>query len=203
LTAIYGATLPELQSQVEIDIDIEVIAIDMPIGLPESCTRPADILAKAFIGPWCQHSVFLTPPAAVLQELTYERANEVSRATCGKGLSKQAYSLRTKIFEVAAWGSGQPVFEVHPEVSFRAMAGSPLKSSKKSWVGHHQRIGLLREHDLTVDIDLGPAGTKAAVDDVLDAVAAAWSARRIADGKAKRLPEAKIHESGKAPAIWF
>src|SRR5205814_2173372 len=121
----------------------------------------------------------------------------------GRGVSQQAYSLRTKIFEVAAWANGQPVYEVHPEVSFRTMADSPLSASKKTWTGHHERVQLLRQHGLTVDVDLRLAGMKATVDDVLDAVAAAWSARRIADGTAKRLPQADSHDSGPAPAIWF
>ena len=40
-----------------------------------------------------------------------------------------------------------------------------------------------------ITLALGPAGTLAAVDDVLDAAAAAWSARRVVAGSARLLPD--------------
>ena len=44
----------------------------------------------------------------------------------GKGISAQSYALRVKILEVEAVAeSDTRVFEVQPEVSFRAMAGKP------------------------------------------------------------------------------
>ncbi len=200
LSAFFGRTLIELQSQVEIEVG--VVAIDMPIGLPRSCERAADVLAKAFVGSKLQNSVFMTPPEAVLQQSTYRQANEVAVRLCGRGISQQAYALRAKIFEVAAWASTASVYEVHPEVSFREMAGSPLKASKKSWSGFHERSLLLKQHGLRIDAHLGAAGTLAAVDDVLDAAAAAWTAQRIREGVAVRLPEAVASDTGTAPAIW-
>jgi len=49
----------------------------------------------------------------------------------------------------------------------------------------------------------GEAGDKAAVDDVLDAAVAAWSARRYAEGTATALPAPpEVFDDGPAAAIW-
>jgi predicted RNase H-like nuclease len=51
--------------------------------------------------------------------------------------------------------------------------------------------------------DLGSAGRAAAVDDVLDAAAAAWTARRVAHGQAHPLPDPPEHlTDGRTAAIW-
>src|SRR5205823_2691454 len=78
------------------------------------------------------------------------------------------------------------IFEVHPEVSFAALAGRHLAHPKRSWNGQMERRRLLAEHGLEVPDELA-AGT-ASADDVLDAAVAAWSAERIARGEAKTLP---------------
>jgi predicted RNase H-like nuclease len=76
---------------------------------------------------------------------------------------------------------------VHPEVSFRALGGRPLPASKRTWAGQAARRGLLEGAGIRLPDQLGRAGV-AAPDDVLDAAAAAWSAHRIADGRAASLP---------------
>ena len=201
LTAVYGRTLPELQSRVE--IEIEVVAIDIPIGLPEFHPREADLLARDFVGPR-RSSVFIVPPRRVLVAEPYATANEIALELGVPRVAPFMYALREKIFEVERWveQTGWPIREVHPEVCFRAMKKSVLHTKKKSWAGFHERVQLLRQQGLSVDVDLGLAGTKAAVDDVLDAVAAAWSARNIAQGDSLRLPEGDSQDDRKAPAIW-
>jgi predicted RNase H-like nuclease len=79
------------------------------------------------------------------------------------------------------------VYEVHPEVSFRAMKGSPLGQRKKTWNGLLERVRLLADAGIHIPDEL-PCGT-AAPDDVVDAAAAAWSAGRIACGEACTLPD--------------
>jgi predicted RNase H-like nuclease len=90
------------------------------------------------------------------------------------------YGLRVKILEVDGWvrHAGRRVVEVHPEVSF-ADAGVHLAD------------------------ELGQAGRHAAVDDVLDAGAAAWTAARVATGAATPLPDPPVeHSDGWPAAIW-
>jgi predicted RNase H-like nuclease len=77
---------------------------------------------------------------------------------------------------------------VHPELSFQALAGgTPLSHAKKTWRGQHLRRALLADAGIALPDELGEAD-RIAADDVLDAAAAAWSARRIALGTAERLP---------------
>lgn len=160
--------------------------IDVPIGLPTSATRPADAAARAFVGPR-RSSVFDVPPDAVLRASGYAEANALSRQRFGRGLSRQSYALRAKIREADRLADDPRVHEVHPEVSFRALKGAPLETSKRSWNGLNERIALLAEAGVALPEEL-PCGTVAA-DDVVDAAAAAWSAERIRLGEAVALPE--------------
>lgn len=176
-----------------------VFAIDIPIGLPERDPRAADIEARAFIGPR-RSSVFPAPPAAVLDATDYGEALELARRATGKGLSKQAWALLSKIREVAALASDQRVFEVHPEVSFCAMAGRPLTASKKTWNGLEQRRRLLASAGLNPPYASSEAGDRGAPDDILDALAACWSGSRIARSEAARLPS---DSTDRSPAIWY
>ena len=135
-------------------------------------------------------SVFLTPVRAAVVEENYSRALALSREHAGQGMSRQAHSLRQKIVEVDEWLGRVPqrcVVEAHPEVSFRAMADRPLLTTKKSWDGAIERRNLLRDHGIELPDFLGNAG-RAGTDDVLDAAAVAWTARRVALGLAVSLP---------------
>ena len=67
-TTAYTAThIDQVVSAVRADGPIHVVAIDMPIGLPDAGPRRADQLARVAVGPqW--RSVFMTPVrAATLQ----------------------------------------------------------------------------------------------------------------------------------------
>lgn len=89
----------------------------------------------------------------------------------------------------ACWLADGRIHEVHPEVSFHALAGGvPPAYAKKTWRGQNLRRSLLAEAGLVLPEELGEAD-RIPVDDVLDAAAAAWSAHRIALGTANRLPE--------------
>jgi predicted RNase H-like nuclease len=95
------------------------------------------------------------------------------------------------------------VVEVHPEVTFTELAGSPLAESKKTWAGAMRRRRLLAAAGLDLPDDLGPAALRAGVDDVLDAAAAAWTARRVLDRTASSLPaEPESVSNGAKAAIW-
>lgn len=183
---------------------IRVVAIDIPIGLADDCARQADLLARKVAGPrWA--SVFVTPVRAALHAGTYAEALAVSRARTGSGISSQAFRLRDKILQVDGWRDRAPcpVVEAHPELSFAAMAGTPLPDSKSTWAGAVRRRQLLAARGIDVAGDLGLSGLRVGVDDVLDAAAVAWTAMRVAAGTARRLPaESERFSDGVDCAIW-
>jgi predicted RNase H-like nuclease len=182
-----------------------VVAVDIPIGLPERGWRSADIAARRFLGRRSS-SVFATPPRAAIEASTYEEANRICRSLAGQGLSRQAWALAPKILDVDSCRSdlGSSLFEVHPEVSFRALATTPLTAGKRTWAGSVERRQLLQSAGIVIPDDIGPAGRGAGVDDVLDAAAAAWTAQRIANGSGKCLPDPPERDShGRPTAIWY
>ena len=50
LRGYFGATIDELVATADGDGELEVVAIDIPIGLPLNGTRQADILARGLVG---------------------------------------------------------------------------------------------------------------------------------------------------------
>ncbi len=161
-----------------------VVGIDMPLGLLESGWREADLAARGLLGPR-RSSVFAIPPRAVWAQVSYQAANQCCRELTGRGFSIQAWGLRTKLLE-ADWyrgTCGHPLYEVHPELAFSAMAGAPLAHSKHTAAGRDLRRELLSRAGIAVPrIPLAP------VTDALDAAAVAWSAWRIAAGRAVVIP---------------
>ena len=182
--------------------DATVIGVDIPIGYPAqpALQRAADGAARAMVRPLTS-SVFPTPHPDVLKAPDWTTANALSRELTGRGLSKAGFALAPKILEVEPIARGnESVYEVHPEVSFRALAGHPL-ASKKQWNGHVERRALLVAAGIVIPDALGDAGT-AAADDILDAAVAAWSASRIAAAEAISLPSPPEHDDGRPVAIW-
>jgi predicted RNase H-like nuclease len=172
-----AAFQPSVSAILALFPDVDVIAIDIPIGLPVGQSRPADAAARAFVGPGRAASVFPTPPAEVLAAETYAVAVDIARRPLGRGISQQAYALRRRIFEVARLAaSDKRVVEVHPEVSFRAMKGTLLRDSKHTWSGIAERRALLSSACILLPDNLPGRGH------------AAWSAMRIAEGLSATLP---------------
>lgn len=181
--------------------EASAIGIDIPIGLPDRSSRAADVEARRFVGKRWQ-SVFITPPRPALTCATHAEGTALCIELTGSGMSRQAYGLREKIFEVdRLYAKVGNLYEVHPEVSFRAMAGKPLDHPKKSWNGLAERLELLKGVGLSLHDRING---NAAPDDVVDAAAAAWTANRIGNGDARTLPEQPdtIH-AGRPIAIWY
>ncbi len=183
---------------------VAAIAIDIPIGLADDTPRQADLLARAAAGArWA--SVFATPVRRALETDDYQRALAINRDLTGGGISRQAFNLREKIVQVDRWSSQRPcpVVEAHPELCFRAMAGTQLSDSKSTWAGAVTRWRLLADAGIDVTGDLGLTGRKVGVDDVLDAAAVAWTADRVARGTAQHVPDPPERFSdGVDCAIW-
>ena len=85
----------------------------------------------------------------------------------------------------------------------RRMAGGPLEYSKHQAEGLPLRRSLLEAEGIPVPDGLWGMGRVAAVDDVLDAAAAAWSGRRFAQGSAVSMPDPpEVFSDGLDSAIW-
>ena len=180
-----GQDADGFRNVLELAADADAVGVDCPIGLPAHDWRPCDLLAKRLLGRGSAR-VFLAPPRAVLAASTYPEARVVARDLLGgRGVSAQSYGLRRVVLAVdAVLRGGVPadVVEVHPELSFMALAGrtpgDPLPS-KKSPAGRAARLAALAGC-LPGATDEAPDG-----DDGLDALAAAWSAWRHASGTAE------------------
>lgn len=183
---------------------LSMIAIDIPIGLPDMSRRQADLLARKAVGPrWA--SVFMTPVRPALEARDYESANALNLHLAGKGISRQAFALQPKILQVDRWvrQTRHRVVEVHPEASFAQLAGAPLEARKSTWAGTARRRQLLARAGIVLPDDLGPAGENAAVDDVQDAAIAAWTAVRVIREQARSYPDPpELFSDGLASAIW-
>jgi predicted RNase H-like nuclease len=158
-----------------------VVGIDMPLGLLADGWREADALARRALGRRGV-TVFAIPPRPVWQQPTYAEANRACRELTGKGLSAQTWGLRGKLLEADSYRRKSPaqLYEVHPELAFATLAGAPIADSKHTPVGLAARRQLLNRAGLTLPAKLPGA----AENDLLDAAAVAWSARRIAAGDA-------------------
>ena len=168
---------------------VAAVGIDIPIGLADTGLRQADVLARKAAGPrWA--SVFVTPVRPAVMVPDHLQASALNRRLAGSGISRQAFNLRDKILQVDRWlpTAPCPVIEVHPELCFAEMAGAPLADSKSTWAGAVARRQLLTAHGIELSGQLGLAGRQVGVDDVLDAAAVAWTARRFAAGAARCLP---------------
>ncbi|MDP3890973.1 MAG: DUF429 domain-containing protein [Nocardioides sp.] len=200
----FAPTIAEIVELADADGAVDVVGIDIPIGLPVDGVRQADVLARAAVGR-LSSSVFPTPVRDALVAATHADAVTVSIERTGKGLSIQSYGLRTRILEVDAYvrHTARTVIEVHPEVTFARLAGRALSTRKSTWAGIEERRLLLARVGITVPAAIGVAGTRAGVDDVLDAAAVAWTAQRYAEGVAVSLP-ATPEDFGDGPtgAIW-
>lgn len=165
--------------------EVEVIGIDIPIGLPDGGARGCDVAARRLLGR-AGSSVFPAPVRQVLAATGYADACARSREVSGRAPSVQAWHLVPAIRDVDQ-ALGEPpdprVHEVHPELAFRAL--DPRVSARKATTrGLAERLRALEPvMDVLDALACAPPHLPAA--DCLDACAAAWSARRIAGGAAE------------------
>ncbi|MGH9340681.1 MAG: DUF429 domain-containing protein [Acidobacteriota bacterium] len=189
-----------------------VIAVDVPIGLPEVTLpggRTCDRLARLLIRPR-HRSVFSPIGRMCLHIDDRKEASQFSTDRGGIGISAQSWGLRKKLLEidvVVIPDQQRVIHEVHPEVSFFEMNGGyPLVNSKKTEQGALERIKLLESCGYPGSFLTPLSSLRSGREDFLDACAALWTAERIYRGKAKRFPpaEAREHDGrGLDMAIWF
>jgi predicted RNase H-like nuclease len=181
--------------------EVEMIGIDMPIGLAEDGVRACDVAARRQLGR-AGSSVFPAPLRQVLEATDYADACRLSVEASGKALSRQAWNLVPAIRGLDA-ALGDParrdVREVHPELSFRELDPA-VADPKVTARGSAQRLRALRR---VMDVDLLEAPPLVPAVDALDACAAAWSARRIADGDARSVGDDTRDSRGRPMRIWW
>jgi predicted RNase H-like nuclease len=183
--------------------DADAVGVDMPLGLMATEERSSDRAAQRLLARRSA-SIFVMPPRPVFDAPDHATGTALAVALTGKGISIQAWGLKAKLLEAEALysSSSLPLFEVHPELSFRQLGLLPTDGSKKSWRGQRARLRVLGAAGIELPEDLGPVDGIPA-DDVLDAAAAAWSAHRIACGTAFCVPDPpQVNEQGQQLAIW-
>ncbi len=181
--------------------DVELVAIDMPIGLSDDGARACDVAARRRL-PGAAGSVFPAPVRPVLSTTTYDAARTTSLAAAGRSLSVQTFGQVAAIRSLDdALGDppDQRVHEVHPELSFRALDGR-VTDRKTSVNGVAQRIRAL-EPVMDVLDALAVAAADLPLVDALDACAAAWSARRLADGRGESVGDGRTDARGRPMRI--
>jgi predicted RNase H-like nuclease len=194
-----GTLIPQCHSSFRAVLDAysdaDVVAADIPIGLAEGVSRRCDDEARRALGRPRGSSVFPAPDPRVLDEVTREGAQALLRTLTGKGISAQAFGIYAKVAEVNAVMTPElqeRVVEIHPEVSFWAAGGRrPMTFSKKTPEGYEERRAILArvlERPIWSREEARAVARPAAPDDVLDATVAAWTARRVAEGRADRFP---------------
>src|SRR3954468_13395132 len=181
--------------------DLAVVGIDIPIGLPDTAPRQADLLARQRLPAGRKPPVYPAPPRVAPAAPTHVEASAANREATGVGLSLQAFRLIPKILEVDASVRSPRscrIVEVHPEVSFAAMDAASVVPAKRTAAGAKSRADALRAAG--IEPPSYQRGQGYAADDLLDACAAAWSAARVARGDAETLPDPPETYSDSLPA---
>lgn len=172
-----------------------VVAIDIPIGLldePQPGGRACDRQARQLLRGRAS-SVFSPPIRALLTATQYTQVRSY-------GMSCQAFGILPKIREVDQLMTPQlqqRVYEAHPELTFRSLVGTPMRYNKKTPEGRAERLQALERAPDGFFRPIRQTFEKAsksykradvAPDDILDACVLIWTALRIANKQASRLP---------------
>lgn len=180
-----------------------IIAVDMPIGLPDRIQGPGrgpEQAIRPFLGGR-QSSVFSIPARAAVEAKTYGDAcaQAMQCSDPAKKVSKQAFYLFGKIREIdrllqADSGLRDRVIECHPEFAFcRLNNMAPMTTPKKirgsvNPDGIAERVDLLASHGIDRGIFAAGPPRGAAMDDLVDASVNLVMAGRHAMGLASRFP---------------
>jgi predicted RNase H-like nuclease len=195
-----------------------LIAVDIPIGLPERVGhggRAAENAVRPLLGAR-QSSVFSVPSRRAVYAESYTQACAVALDTSDppRKVSKQLFNIAPKIRDVdtalrADSAAGRRVFEVHPELAFWRLNGGRALDEPKKVKGRCYEPGLALRRALLIGGGLPAEVVNAAPpkgagpDDLLDALACLWVARRLNIGKARPFPDPPPRDAFGLPmAIW-
>jgi predicted RNase H-like nuclease len=204
-----------------------VVAVDMPIGLPDWGGRDAEVTIRRELGRR-KRTVFPVPSrnavyaetgiAATPDErrLAHQRACAVAAATSrpSKRIPIQTFSIFPKIREIDALLRADAalvprVFEVHPELAFWRLNGERALGEPKKVKSRCHEPGLALRRGLLIAAGLPPNVVNAVPpkgagpDDLLDALACAAVAQRVSAGIARPFPDPPPRDACGLPmAIW-
>ncbi|HEY6770217.1 MAG TPA: DUF429 domain-containing protein [Candidatus Sulfotelmatobacter sp.] len=178
---------PRAFADVVKDNSLDLIVIDIPIGLPDKGCRRADLQAQCFL----KHRnmcVFPAPIRPILDCPTRELASATCLAIGDRRVNVFQWAIVPKVRSIdlimrQQKESQERIREGHPEVSFALMNQENPLLSKKRLAGIEQRIGLLRKLFADIRTDCPH------LEDILDAYALLWTAKRVRLGIERRFPE--------------
>lgn len=191
----------------------KIALIDIPIGLPDGkAARVCDQEARRFIGPRSS-SVFPVPCREAIEAY---RTGKTKAAKEKKGklasvrktggcLSQQTWAITGKIVEVDAFVQSDKrniLREVHPEVCFCALNGKKHLSARKTIEqGKLERLTICSRYfaDASQLLDKARLCKGVKPDDVLDALAAAITAKLGEANGYKTLPDNPPKDSAGLP----
>lgn len=195
------------------------IAVDMPIGLPES-TRGSGRLPEQLIRPLLgqrQSAVFAIPSRRAVYAADHGEACAVALATSDppRKVSRQGFNIFPKIREIDALLRARPelvgrFYEAHPELAFWALNGGKALDQPKKAKGVPFAPGLRLRRDLLrrsgrlgEALLAAPPPRGAAADDLLDALAGLTVAIDLATGGGQSFPDPPGRDAHGLPvAIW-
>jgi predicted RNase H-like nuclease len=174
----------------------QIIALDIPIGLPDRGSRLCDCEARRLLGPGRASSVFPAPIRPVLAATSYDNACQIGLQVESKKLSRQAWAILPKIRDVDETlrqdvALQTRIREVHPEVCFYFLAEQHrLQHGKKHKAGREERRKLLEPlfNQWLAAVLADRSALTSAEDDILDAFVALWTAERIVSGTSQSIP---------------
>ncbi len=186
-----SCTFPELFENRSLDL----IVIDIPIGLPDKGDRKADNAARKCLG--IRHvCVFPAPIRPILDCPNREEACAKCVAIGERRVNVFQWAIVPKVKSIdsvlrRSQGAQGRVREGHPELSFTKMNGGTPLLSKKKIEGIKQRLRLVHNEFPEAQLRLDMRH----IEDILDAYALLWTARRIMLGTERRLPETPEHDA--------
>lgn len=169
-----------------------MLAVDMPIGLPNHGRRQCDLEARALLPGRVRSRIFLDLRRPLLECDTYSQANRLALED-GHGLSKQAWNLHPALRSLDALltpARQAQVIEAHPELVFHRLNHWQAVAGKKTAAGQHKRLDLLARtgmKDVTGCLPDLPRKL-AAIDDFLDSAACALAAAWHTSGQGRQVP---------------
>jgi predicted RNase H-like nuclease len=195
-----------------------IVAVDMPIGLPdrtEGSGRAPERLIRPLLGQR-QSSVFAIPSRSAVHAKDYGAACTLALATSEppRKVSRQGFNLFPKIREIDLLLRARPdlisrVFEVHPELVFWSLNGRKALGEPKKVRSRPHEPGLVLRRALLAEAGLPDAlldaapPSGAAIDDLIDALAGLTVALDLARGGGQSFPDPPGRDAHGLPvAIW-
>ncbi len=213
------AVVPDLAAIVDAPERPAIVAVDIPIGLPDR-TRGSGRVPEQLVRPLLgqrQSSVFAIPSRQAVYAADYGEACALALATSDppRKVSRQGFGLFPKIREADALLRARPelterIVEVHPELAFWALNGGQALDLPKKVKGTPYEPGmrlrraLLTQTGLLADALIASSPPKgAAADDLLDALAGLTVALDLATGGGQSFPDPPGRDAHGLPvAIW-